>query len=339
MPILSCGFEAGDLAYYTNLGWRANGTPTIDQQFVHRDDYGYGGDFSVKTTDGGGVYCPKIPESETPRWLHCWIYTEDTSWLYGWNIAFVDADLTTHITVRIEPTGYIQIRRGNWGGTLLATSSNALTIDPNGKGFWLAIEVVIANSGGIVNVYVSGETPSPYVSYSGDTQNGGRATWNRFGYNEETGLIGYIDDIIITDVTEGQKTEKFLKRMFMAGDGTTAFTPSSGSDNWPNVQSYDTDTYNYTGSATTSDLYTVDPSPKLGTIDYIAVEGLIAGKNSFEAQVALKSNITTVYGTLTPVTSYYQPIPTEFWDEDPDTSSAWTEAGAKAMQVGLRTGT
>jgi hypothetical protein len=211
-------------------------------------------------------------------------------------------------------------------------------------GHWFAIEMVIANSGGVCNVYV--DDGALFVGYTGDTQNTNTyppftGNWTSVTWANVSDASGWIDDIIITDNTDGQITETYGQRAVPASDEASGLTPSTGSTNYLNILDYDTSRYNAGTTATTEDLYGVEGNLPLGTVDWVGVHALVASQNGFEMQTALKSGATTAYGTLRqggPSSYLAAGSLLTFHTTDPDTATAWTAAGVNALQAGVRTG-
>jgi hypothetical protein len=333
MPLLAEGWEVGDAAYYdTYAFWELNGS-IVDTRFVHKDANGFGGNYSMRVSSDFGIASPPLPG--TPRWAHCWVFITDTDFNNGLTIQFREYEPRDHITIRIEETGFIQIRRGN-NGTLLATSASALDL---AVGHWFAIEVVVANAGGIVNVYID-DDPTVFVTYTGDTQNGGNPLWDQFGFGKVAFVVNaFIDDIIITDVTEGQLSETYGRGLALTSDASVALTPSAGSDNWKNVAAVDTSTYNTGITGPLVDLYGVEGNLTLGTVNCVTMQGVAAFQNNFTMQTQLKSGSTTASGSNQTGTAEFIPLPKTIHETDPDTATTWTADAVRALQVGVQAGT
>jgi hypothetical protein len=330
MPLLATGWEGGSLAYYQARGWTPSGassTLDIEDRYVHRDENGYGGDFSMFVRNG--IISPVF---SSPRWFHAWIFTTDP--LFTTLPIIFRALGSAQITIRIESSGQIQIRRGGTGGVTLATSGTNLDMS---IGHWFAIECLVADTAGTVKVYIDGSS-STFVEFTGDTAATGDFFWDQFSFSDVSGVEGFIDDIIITTSSEGQQTESFERRVVLVSDTAAGLTPSTGTQNFQNVIAYDTATYNKGTTATTQDLYGAQGNLALGVIDFVQVEAVAAHQNDFEMQTALKSGATTVYGTLGTGTATYRNVPTTLYTTDPNTSGAWTAAAVNALQAGVRTG-
>lgn len=334
MPLLTQGWEVGDFTYYQAYsGWDLVGG-TLTTVNSHKDASGFGGRYTM-FSNASGISTQLIPG--TPRWAHCWMFTDNTTAFYGVPFQFRTAyDNRDHVSISVRASGAVEIRRGSETGSLLATSATNLDTS---RGHWYAMEVVVANSGGIVNVYVD-DDPTVFVSYTGDTQAGGSAYWDEFAFSASAVSSGYLDDIIITDLAEGQVAETFGQGLRTASDASTALTPSTGSDNWMNVHNSDTSRYNAGLSGPLVDLYGVAGNGVLGaTVLCVSVQGFAAFQNSFTMQTKLKSGTTTVSGLSVTGTADYNPFPQTFHVTDPDTAAAWTAAGVLALQVGVQSGT
>lgn len=86
------------------------------------------------------------------------------------------------------------------GATVLATGT--YIVNP-GEWVHICCEIVIANSGGVYKVYLNGSS-TPDINFSGDTQGGANAYWNRtyFGNwdnSQFSSITLEMDDLIIQD--------------------------------------------------------------------------------------------------------------------------------------------
>lgn len=339
MPILACGFEAGDTDYYLKLGWSPGAA--IGGHFVHKDANGFGGSYaanSVSTTNP--LITPKIADSANTRWFHFWMSRGDTTtWANGCPISFFSGN-EIQFTVRIQDDGSIQLRRGAVTGTLVATSAGNLDM---AVGHWFAVEMTIANAGGICNVYV--DDGALFVGFTGDTQNFNTqialtGNWDSVSMGATSGCNAWFDDLIVTNVTDGQITETYGRQQLLTSDAATGLTPSTGTNNWSNVLDFDLSRYNAGTTATTQDLYGAEGNLVLGVVDWVSLRVLVASQNGFEMQTALKSGSTTDYGTLrSGGPSDYDGHSVVYYTTDPDTAVAWTASGVNALQAGVRTGT
>jgi len=230
--------------------------------------------------------------------------------------------------------GKILIRRGN---TVLATST--LTLD-NTKGWWLEIEAVTQNSpDGLCQVYLDGVL---WVSVSGvdflRTGNPGFDQVQWFGDDH------FVDDVVITSLAEGRLAEEYYGILQpITGNGTTTdMTPSAGT-NWQNVAEnlIDTTTYNQSVGAGDEDLYTTRLNAYVDSVYGVVVHAVLgrqgqaddAGNN---VQLSVRSGSTTGSSDTINLSPGYSHN-SEFFAENPDTASAWTESDLKDLSVGLKT--
>lgn len=134
-----------------------------------------------------------------------------TGWVYGafkpltqWGAAHsvfaLNEGSVTHISLWYRMDGRFEARFGFTPGTVLAVGNS---IHKPGDWVSLCMEVVIANSGGVFNLYINGSS-TPDISFSGDTQNGANAFFSQtyFG-NADGGQFSSItlemDDLVIQD--------------------------------------------------------------------------------------------------------------------------------------------
>jgi len=279
--------------------------------------------------DNDSVYTP-VFSVQTARWCHYWLKTSDGN---GYNVTFI-AEGWDQFTVDIDTGGTMRLRRGGSFGIVVATSVGTIDLS---KPHWYEVELVVDNSSGICNVYIDDDV-SAFVSFSGDTQATTTPTfngWHKVQFGNST-QFGWIDDVIVTDATEGQLGETYGRAMYVAGDNTTALTPSAGSENWKNVLVWGESAYNSSTATATEDLYDVPGNFALGSVDFVSVLALIGKQNDFQGRPVLKSGATTDLGSLGGGSSTYIGE-SAYYAEDPDTATAWTESGVNSIQIGIRT--
>jgi hypothetical protein len=320
MPLFACGFEAPSVSYLRRLGMSPDGA-SFEQKLVHRSSNGYGGDYSLHVT--GQIEFPST--GSTSRWWHGWLQrAEGDSSPIGIGFNYRG---TLQVAVRFNSDGFVQFRRGNINGALLATSATPLDVN---QGYWLALEVVCQNSGGIMNLYL-GDDVTPFMTFTGDTRQASDDGWNQSRIFQGD---FYVDDVIITDATEGRSSEVFGRGIRVASDQGVNFTPSQGSLNYQNV--YDLDgRYNSVQLNDTEDLYGVEPGLVFGPIEFVAVQGLLGSSNDLKGRLALRSGSTTVFSSDFGGSSDYGGR-IDYYIEDPDTVASWTTQGVLDMRIGVR---
>lgn len=250
---------------------------------------------------------------------------------------------TVHFTLGVDTTnGQPQVLRGAIGGTLLASPAAGYL----NTGAWVYIEakVAIHDSAGSVILRVNG---AEVVNLSGvDTRNGGTGicdTVSLFATSTNTGVTGYIDDIIVMD-TNGSANNDFLgdRRIYTlypnGAGSSTDFTPSAGSNyqcvDEPNMND-DTD---YVASSTIGhiDMYAVGDLPSVPAgIDAVQVCAAVSKTDAgaIGAKARLKSGSTTVQSSAIALATSYT-LGTKILETDPDTSAAWSASAVNAIEIG-----
>jgi hypothetical protein len=202
----TCGFEAGDLQYYTDQGWVFDGQPETGISSVagdfHSSMAGRGGSYGM--TLGDIVYSPNFGNGG--RWLHFWYGPKDPIQ----NILSFMADGTWQFTVVFKVNGGIQLRRGHSGSTLVG-----LGVYTPSLAHWVAIELKATNVAGFCNVWIDGVLA---VSYSGDCQSQTSADWTGFFIDPTNSTDSAWDDFIVTTEAEGRLEEHFLTHMTLSGN-------------------------------------------------------------------------------------------------------------------------
>ena len=250
---------------------------------------------------------------------------------------FYDSDVSAQAYVNITSSGIIQLYRGT---TLIASSSNSI---PNGSWNYIEVRLTIANSGGVFEVRVNEQV---WVTYTGDTQQSSSlSTANRISIYGRDVHIAY-DDLYVCDGT-GSANNTYLGDVRVdtvrpSGAGNHAdFSRQGGASNWENVDdtSIDDDsTYNYSNTVGHKDSFDCANLPSVtGTINGIQVS---LGARKDDAGSRILRALARLSGTdyegsdLAPGTDYrfYRQI----WEQNPDTSAAWTEAQINGAEFGYK---
>ncbi|HET9665677.1 MAG TPA: hypothetical protein VFP09_02930 [Desertimonas sp.] len=238
---------------------------------------------------------------------------------------------TKQISINLTHEGRLEIRRGNWNGTLLATSTDIVLTGPD---VWHYVEVraLIANSGGTVTVSVDDVVA---VSYTGDTQYLASSNVNAAEF------VGWsTDDAYINDTSGVAPHNGFYGSGFHvqvlrpAADDSVTWLPTSG-DNYTNV---DDTTPDGTSDVTTSGA---------GDQDTYQLETLV---NPYRV-LTLQANVwASGGGTLAPVveidavtydgdTSIVPGTPFDLraiWPVNPASGLRWTTSTINAARWGFR---
>jgi hypothetical protein len=219
---------------------------------------------------------------------------------------------------------------------------------------WLYVEcefIVAGGTGGSVVVRLGGSgTPIlnvTGVNTLGDTSSGNSGMaylYTGTGHDRGTylGPNPSLDDMYCCD-SAGSANNSFLGErqivtLFPTSNGTVQFTPLTGS-NWQEVSetTFDGDTsYNYAGSSGLSDILNHGTlSSSFSTINGVQLTVGARKDSSGTADVAnvLVSGTHTVDGTSLVCTTSYQ-YQCDIFEQDPNTSAAWTVSGVNSAQIG-----
>lgn len=230
------------------------------------------------------------------------------------------------------------------GSTILGISTTSLR---NREWYYIEMKHTINDSTGAVDVRINGVTEISLTNQ--DTKVGSATTAEgvRFWGVSTLNNNYTFDDIYVCD-DSGSANNDFLGSIHVdgilpnaAGDSTD-FTPSAG-DNYAAVdddpQDDDT-TYVEDSTSSNRDLYNYEAMSSVSTILGVMVNttGRETDGTNFTLVTVVQSDTTvdTDAGTVLGTTSYT----TVTWviEQDPDTSSAWTESGINAAQFGVEVG-
>lgn len=292
-----------------------------DVGYLALNDWGYGANKlitpSAQVFAGGAYYCTTASDFSGAGWA-----------LYG------DGGTVKHVQVRASSLTSLTLVNG--AGATLATA----TVPSISGWHYYEISGTIADSGGTVVFKIDGVT---YINFTGDTKNGGTSTnIDMVAFRNLSNVAARLDDVYICN-SLGSTNNTFLGEVrcesirSTAAGSSTQLTPSTGVNNWDNVNDVSGDTvYNFSATVGQRDTYAyADPAITTGSIVGVMVRSRMqksdAGAASMKA--AVKSSSTVAYGTtrtLSATATNYQDV----WETDPATSAAWTNSGVNALEAG-----
>lgn len=318
----------------------------------------YAGEYAVERTYQGGAVWARF--SFTPAaTIIASVSWKATDTLSGVNMIpiltfFGDSGVTKHLTIGVLPnTGKVQVRRGDFNGTLLGESTSTVTHNT-----WYTVEVkaTLSDTVGAVEVRVEGST---WVNVTGaDTKNAGTATTFSdigigafFNYAVAASLTGVWAHLTIMDTADGTAASPAQVEAFNDFPGTlrmqvirpggagssTQLTPTGSSTNYENVDDVPpvTTTWNSSGTSGHRDTYAM--SNLSGTVDVLAVQPVMLAirdnSGAVSMKQAIKSGATVAYGSnrtlLTTLSGF-----SDIWHKNPDTSAQWSQSEVDALEVG-----
>ena len=247
--------------------------------------------------------------------------------------------------IRVDSSGRIVVRAldGNSSNSPIATGTVNIA---DGGWHHVEFELVFDDSNGVIKVWVDGVadisvTPVDNVT-DGNLGTNGIDSVELHGYANSAN--SYWDDVVCWD-DEGTFTGQLGQHRFDLltpdADGTTTdFTTSTGVDHYALVDetpANDTD-YVESGTSTNKDLFeytdlSVTPNSIAGVL--VNTRALNTDLGAISMNVVARSNVTEADSPNKALTSsaiLYQ----HFFDEDPDTSSAWTKTGVDNAEFGVK---
>jgi hypothetical protein len=248
-----------------------------------------------------------------------------------------DNAATLHLNIRLTAATTLTLYNNN---TVLATYTHTTAFA--GNWFYFEMGGTIADAGGTAIVRIDGVT---VINFTGDTRNGGTST------NIDTVRIQgdnsggkYVDDVYVCDGTGSAPYNTFLgdvrvQTLSPTGAGSsTQWTPDTGS-NYARVNELPYSAANYVQSGTSGqrDTYAMaDVTASAGSI--LAVQNNVISKKTDAAvaaiKPALKSGATVYYGAAANLSSN-DAVYSDLRTTDPNTSTAWTQAGVNAIESGV----
>ena len=327
MALWTCGFEAGDTSYYSDLGWTflgdANTQVITTAGRQHSSFNGRGGSRSVNLSDD--MVSPSFGTGG--RWLHFWMEALPVgSSPVSFGVEFWRNGLP-NCSVRVNSTGTMDFRRGNFNGSILGSAGSFHASIAH----WWAIEVVCANSAGLMRVYIDGVLAGEITSV--DTQNTPLADWDQISIQANNLGVAF-DDFIVTTGTEGRLGEHFLTSLIPDGNDSigSGVGSTGGAGSFTNVNEIPPDdgtTYNEFTAAGTDRYTTGNLSFTPASIHSVTVlgkaarDGVITQAQTVCATDSQGGGVTETLGAVTGLGAAGVYVP---WQDvfitDPDTSTA-----------------
>jgi hypothetical protein len=250
----------------------------------------------------------------------------------GTILKFVD-NSTTQIYLYINGSSLIQVKNGD--GTVLGTSTTAVN---DTSWTYIEFKATINNSTGSYYLKINGTTE--VSGTSADTQNSANAYATKVSLGKDSGTNSFeFDDYYIDDANFLGNVKVYS--MNPTSDSSVAWTPSAGS-NYQCVDDsgsgHDSDsTVVSVSSAGLKDLYGLtDLTLTSGTIKGIAHNFVGKKTDTNPASIIPKivTNSTEYSGSTVALSTSYVSYQT-IWENNPDTSTAWTYAEIDALISGF----
>lgn len=253
---------------------------------------------------------------------------------------------TIHLSLCFESgTQKLQLRRGQYNGTIIATGSVVLS---SSTWYYVEFKATINDTTGSTEVRINGVADSSLTLTNTDTRNGGSGYIDTVGLGQYYSGLGNgatFDDLYVCS-TAGATNNNFLgdcrvDTILPTGDGNyTQFTPSTGTAHWSLVDENPPNTTDYVSSATSGnrDSYTF---PDLSGLSSQTVYGIQinaaalksdAGARSLGTMSRLSGTDKDGSGAALPTSIAYI---SEIQETDP-ASAAWTESNINAAEFGVK---
>jgi len=249
------------------------------------------------------------------------------------------ANAVNHLTLLVNSSGYLELRRGNASGTLLATGT---TFIPFNTVTSVNLKASINSSTGSFSVQVNGVSESSMTGTSQNTQSGASAdiTALYIGSQNDASLNVVFNDFYFLDGSNSLPGDVYVDYLVANGAGNYQdFTPSTGTNHAALLDEAPPNTTDYVSSATTGHKETnatANISGTASTVLFVQSVNYALKSDAGAAQLRnlIRSGSTDANGATVAMSgsARYFLAP---HDVDPATGVAWTVSGVNAMEVGL----
>lgn len=250
---------------------------------------------------------------------------------------------TRQLTLGLNSSGMLTVRRGATSGTLLGTSTLALT---SGTFYYIELKATIHPSAGTVEVRVNGDV---WLSLTGQNTRASANSWVnsiRLGVDNNANASAsttIYDDLYVAD-TSGSANNDFLgdsrvDTLYPSADGTyTAFTPSTGTSHYACVDETLLDATDYVSASTSGnkDSYAFTDLSNSTVIYGVQVNNACYKDDAGARTVAnlVRSGSTDAQSSASGLATSSPVYKVSVHETDPATSAAWTESGVNAAEFG-----
>ena len=249
-------------------------------------------------------------------------------------IEFRDSSLSVICAVHVRTNGTLELTRGSISATntLITSSSGLVAIN---TWYYLEVEFTRNASTGSASIYLNGSQVA-----TGSSLNTGATDISNIGISASVSgaaVNGDFDDIYITNRATriGECRIDLLKP---DADDSVAWSRSSGSTNYTLVNEGPSDgdtSYIYSSTVSQVDQYSLGNLGTTPTNIYAVRAVTVARKDDAatkQIRAGLRSGSTTSNGATKSLTSNYV-VYDDFWETDPNTSSAWTISALDALKL------
>lgn len=314
------------------------------------DSFGTPSIYTTSSRRPGVPYLEIGSLGSTPRWIEKDLPTTPTTVVCGFAVRIVDSLIDSHwgfqlrrsgspqCTVVINDDFTISVARGAYNGTVLGTSTFALSAN---TWHYLEFDIDVHDSTGTYTVDVDEDTV--LLGSGVDTQ--GAATsgvdaLRLYGCHTYSDADIDICDLYIAD--DAMRGDSRVDLLLPSGSGNYAqWTPSAGS-NYANVDDDgtidDDTTYNESDTVDQIDSFAFDDLEATGgTIHAVCVTTACKKTDSGSRGLTplLRVSSTDYLATEHTLTDTYK-CPQRIWEANPNTSSAWNEAGVNGLEAGYK---
>lgn len=256
-------------------------------------------------------------------------------------ITFRDAANSVQVSLIINSTGTVSVYRGTGTGTLLGTSSIALTASA-----WHHLEIKVVFSQTVGTVTVNINSISALALTGLDTVNTALVECSQIAATiagAGNAHVYYIDDLYCTDGSGSSNTGLLgdckVYTLYPNADGALEeWTLSTGTDSFALIDEAipDGDTTYIEAAAVNDDTEVGFENLPADVVNVYGVQVVSSMKKTdagaCSVQQSINSDGTVGTGTTHSITTAYTYWQSMF-EVDPDTSAQWTKAGVDAAQV------
>lgn len=245
-------------------------------------------------------------------------------------LVFKDSSNASLLTISTNSTGKIVAHSGYYS-TAIATSS--LSIEKN-KVYLFEIRYKPLNSGGVVQIKIDG---SLFIDFAGDTTSGLESV--KFIALESQSDYGYFDDYVIDDANWIGNTK--IQAIVPTGAGNSSqWTPSTGS-NYACVDERPSSDADFVSTNTVNNIDTYAFGDMTGLIG--SIKSISAMARCGYSGIPVPKNIklvTRIAGTDYVGDDRFVPMSFanlyQLWENNPATSSEWSESIINGSEFGIK---
>ncbi|MDD2903463.1 MAG: hypothetical protein PHU44_13620 [Syntrophales bacterium] len=326
------GFESGSLDLWEVVKYGAYSTPLVIDSSKYSGNYA----LQIRVNNYDGYVQKNIAGIST---IYFMFRLMAVSGSHNATVFSVLDTGATQLCLVLNADRTLTLRRGNFVGTVLATTASIATADE-----WIMIEgrLVIDSVAGIAQIKINGVME---IDFAGNTRGGSTNNINqvalglRYGgaASNSAGLI--VDDLVLDD-SEWIGDSRVQALVPVGAGNSTQWTPTAG-ENWECVDEVPPSNDDQVGTNANDQLDLYSAGNLVGSVNAVKCVQLQVRCNKEGAptpqniKLACKTHGTNYESASLPIPTISQ-SKSKIWQNNPNTGANWTVQEVNDLEIGIK---